>query len=325
MTALDPRWAKFLEDFVPKSKEEKELIDVQSPKFSFGAFNSHNTKVTTAGQSEGPKEVHLAEISGVAGVEFIRLYFPPGGSHGSALLPAFMYLHGGGYCFLSSRVFEPTLRKICAASQCIVIAPEYTLAREEENTKFPKSVNECYQVFIWIIENASKFNINPRRVFIGGDSCGSGLTTAVTLMALKERNSIIQPCGQILLSPFLIPTCDTPSYFKLGRGGYENPRHLAHFCWQVYQRTKEDINNPYFTPFKAESLKGLPRALIIINEHDPIQDDGYMYGIKLKNDGVEVVTVCYADTPHVHYIYDKVFPLEAKMVLGQIASFISFN
>jgi len=115
------------------------------------------------------------------------------------------------------------------------------------------------------------------------------------------------------------------SYLTLGRGGYDFQRDFAHFVWKNYQRTEEDQNNPYFTPFKAKSLAGLPRALIIESEHDCSKDDGLMYSARLKLEGVPVVTVTYSDMPHDHYLFDVVFPRESKMVIEQISAFINLE
>lgn len=99
-------------------------------------------------------------------------------------------------------------------------------------------------------------------VFLGGGSCGA---TFATVICLKARDgSEIVPKGQILLSPFVAPDCDTPGWFRMGRGGYNQNREYSKKVWKNYQSKEEDALNPYFTPTRAKDLSRLPRSLIIM-------------------------------------------------------------
>ncbi len=125
---------------------------------------------------------------------------------------------------------------------------------------------------------------------LGGGSCGANFATVICMVA-RDRKLDIRPRGQILLSPFLSPNCDTPSWFKYGRGGYNNNREGALVAWKNYMSKAEDQLDPYFCPLRAENLSEMPKALIILGEHDPITDEGIIYGHMLKRAGVDTVMV----------------------------------
>jgi acetyl esterase len=55
---------------------------------------------------------------------------------------------------------------------------------------------------------------------------------------------------------------------------------------------------PYAAPLRADSVAGLPPALVIGAGRDPLRDDARAYASRLEADGVEVRYVEYAETMH---------------------------
>jgi acetyl esterase/lipase len=72
------------------------------------------------------------------------------------------------------------------------------------------------------------------------------------------------------------------------------------YGWDLYAAEARTRDNPYVSPLRAsiDQLKGLPPALVITAENDPLRDEGEAYARKLKEAGVNVDAVRYNGTIH---------------------------
>ena len=58
--------------------------------------------------------------------------------------------------------------------------------------------------------------------------------------------------------------------------------------WNHYVQDPTDADNPYCSPLRASDHSGLPPALVVTAEFDPLRDDGANYAAKLDAAGVKV-------------------------------------
>jgi acetyl esterase len=72
------------------------------------------------------------------------------------------------------------------------------------------------------------------------------------------------------------------------------------------------------SPLRAEDLSGLPPALIVTAEFDPLRDDGELYGERLREAGVPVKLSRYDGQIHGFYFMLGVMG-EAKRLHDEIA------
>jgi len=78
-------------------------------------------------------------------------------------------------------------------------------------------------------------------------------------------------------------------------------------------------------PLAAQSLEGLPPALVILGGCDMLRDEGRAYADRLRDDGVDVEEICYVGQPHgfVNFAFpaaDEAFERMGSWVRGIFAA-----
>jgi acetyl esterase len=79
-----------------------------------------------------------------------------------------------------------------------------------------------------------------------------------------------------------------------------------------YIRDAADAKNPYASPIFAEDLSGLPPALVMTAECDPLRDEGEAYGERLREAGVPVTSRRWEGQIHGSQRLAKLMPDEAR-------------
>ena len=245
------------------------------PKLFRVLFNWQMRKIESP--PEPVAKVQNLRIPGPAGPIPVRVYTPAG----VPLLPMLVYFHGGGMVLGTLDTWETPCRALANGSGAIVLSVEYRLAPEH---KFPAAHEDAYAATRWAAENAASFGGDPRRVAVGGDSAGGTLAAAVCLMARDRGGPAI--CFQLLVYPFLGADFNTRSYHECGEG-YVLTKELVEYFLKKYWGEKSDADHPYDVPLAAKDLRGLPPALILTAEYDPLRDDGTAYAARLREAGVE--------------------------------------
>lgn len=233
----------------------------------------------------------------------VRIYTP----EGTGPFPVFVYFHGGGFIAGSIDVYDTPLRAVTNVSQAMVVSVGYRLAPEH---KFPVAPEDCYAATKWVAEHIAGFNGDPSRLAIGGDSAGGNLAAVVALMS-KERGGP-KILHQILIYPVTNFTADTLSLRENGKGFYLE-KDVIDFCYQNYLR-EEDKTSPYASPLLATDLSGLPPALVVTAEYDPLRDEGIQYAERLKEFGVQVEHHNYAGMIHGFFNMAGVMDQSKKLI-----------
>ena len=227
-------------------------------------------------------------IPGPAGQIPVRVYTP----QGSGPFPVLVFFHGGGFAIGSIKNYDELCQALTNAASCMVVSVEYRLAPEH---KFPAAVDDCYAATKWVAENANTIGGDPTRIAIGGDSAGGNLTAVIALMA-RERGT--PPLVyQLLVYPATDFANDTPSHRENADGYFLTEDDTVWFM-NLYLRSEADANNPYASPLRAQDFSGLPPALVITAEFDPLRDEGEAYAARLSEAGVPVVCTRYNGMIH---------------------------
>jgi acetyl esterase len=183
-------------------------------------------------------------------------------------------------------------RKLTNAIGCVTVSVDYRLAPE---AKFPAAAEDCYAATQWVSEHAAPLGCDPKRLAVCGDSAGGNLAAVVPLMARDRGKPPI--AFQVMLYPCTDGSLESGSMRELAEG-YFLTRGAMNWFWNHYVRDHNDRTNPYAAPIHAPELKGLPPALIITAEYDPLRDEGEAYAAKLRTAGVPVTLTRYEGTIH---------------------------
>jgi acetyl esterase len=227
-------------------------------------------------------------IDGPAGPIPVRIYWP----RQSKPLGVLVYFHGGGFVAGGLDTVDGVCRTLVDGANCIAVSVDYRLAPEH---KFPAGVEDAYAAFLWATRNAEALGA-PTRVAVGGDSAGGNFAAVVSLMARDRAEP--SPVFQLLIYPGINLTLDTPERAELARAGYLLTPELIDWLNGFYCERESDFLNPYCAPVHADDLTGLPAALVIVGEYDPLRFECETYDDRLRGAGVAVTYSLYAGSVH---------------------------
>ncbi|HKG08856.1 MAG TPA: alpha/beta hydrolase [Pedobacter sp.] len=280
---LSPAVKTFLEPLNSGGSPLESLPIAEARNVLVGAQSSADVDLSGIDESEKTIQVdgHIITLN------IVR----PNGLSGS--LPAFLFIHGGGWVLGDYPTHKRMVRDLSFLSGYTGIFINYSRAPEAQ---YPTPVHEVYAAAKWIKENGAEINVDGNKLGIVGNSAGGNLATASALMA--KENGVELYKIQVLLWPVTNADFTTESWQKYGKQRFLTSS-LMQWMWDQYipaDRRKEI----YASPLQAsvEQLAGLPPTLIQTAENDILRDEGEAYGTKLSEAGVTVTTVRYNDVIH---------------------------
>ncbi|MBS0191548.1 MAG: alpha/beta hydrolase [Phycisphaerales bacterium] len=234
--------------------------------------------------------------SGKPGAEiFIRIVRPPGQTRP---LPGLVYLHGGGWVLGDRTTHDRLIRDIVHHAQVVLFFVEYTRSPE---VRFPYALEESYAASKWIAENASALVI--RDLSVGGDSAGANMAAVLAQMCRERSGPRLRK--QILLCPNTDATLSSRSVEEFRDGPFLTRADMEWFLEHYLGGVASPLDpmvSPLLTP--PGQLTGLPPALVVTAEYDPVRDEGEQYAKKLQAAGVPVTAVRMLGTIH-SFMYPK--------------------
>jgi acetyl esterase len=229
-------------------------------------------------------DVHAVEdreVPGPAGSIPVRVYRPSA----DAQLPIVVWFHGGGWVIGSLETHDNLCRLLCDDARVIVVSVDYRLAPE---TKFPGAAEDCVAAWVWLNEHASELGGDAHKIAVGGDSAGGNLAAVVALVAREQGLPV--PALQLLVYPVTDYEFDNPSMIDNAEGYFLRTAAMRWFFDQ-YAGTPDDFADWRMSPLRAPDLAGLPAALVITAEYDPLRDQGEAYAQRLRDAGVPTQSV----------------------------------
>jgi len=229
----------------------------------------------------GPAECRVSEYR-VGGVAVLRYRAP-----GDEVRAAHLSIHGGG--FVHGSVYEEIndrlLRRRAVDSGVDFFAVEYRLAPEHQ---FPAGLNDCLDVLTWLIDSAPELRIDPDRIGVGGSSAGGNLAG---LVAAHARDLVHHQVLEVPAASLDISHDDSYREFgELEPFGDLSELRAAYLG--------DSDQEQWTAPDEVPDLTGLPPALVLTAECDPLRDCGQAYAARMAEAGVEVQTWCGPGQTH---------------------------
>ncbi len=244
-------------------------------------------------------------IPGAAGELPARIYRP----EAEGELPTILFLHGGGFVIGDVDTHDNQCRAVCRDVEAVVVSVGYRLAPE---APFPAAVEDALAATTWAADHVDELGGDAARLAIAGDSAGGNLAAVVAQLA---RDAGAPPiAAQLLLYPGVDfrEGDDYPSREENAEGYFLTLEDMGWF--RDHYVGSSDPTDPRLSPLLAEDLSGLPPAVIVTAQYDPLRDEGEAYARALESAGVPVVLHCYDGLIHGFFDLGTLSPAAAAAV-----------
>ncbi|PWW24071.1 acetyl esterase [Geodermatophilus normandii] len=213
-------------------------------------------------------------VPGADGDLRARVYRP----EGEGPFPTVVFFHGGGWVIGDLDTHDNMARSVCRGARAVVVAVDYRLAPEHP---FPAAAEDAVASARWVAKNLHEFG-GDERLALAGDSAGGNLA-AVVAQVLRDDGTPL--AGQFLVYPAVDAEGDYPSRVENARG-YFLEKDTMDWFYGHYAGAWDDARDARLSPLHAD-LTGLPPAVVVTAEFDPLRDEGEAYGEALEAAGVQ--------------------------------------
>ncbi|MCT9812000.1 alpha/beta hydrolase [Acidovorax sp. Be4] len=269
----------------------------------------------TAGSLTPEQRVPVAGVQdttvpGGAGRIPARIYRP----EGQGPFPTVAYFHGGGYVIGNLETHDNMCREICRSAQAVVVSVDYRLAPEHP---FPAGIEDAVAAAKWIVAHARELGGSPT-VAVAGDSAGGNFSAVV---AQQLRDEGIRLAAQFLIYPAVDHVAAVyPSAEQNAKGYFLEAETMAWF-YNHYVGGYANPMDPRLAPLQADDLTGLPPAVIVTAEFDPLRDQGAAYAAALHAAGGQADLIPGPGMIHGFFDMGRWSPGAQALVTHSIARF----
>jgi acetyl esterase len=244
------------------------------------------------------------QLTSPDGGEFtVRVVVPHG-----AVKALVVYLHGGGWVIGNIDTYDALARLLAIRLQASVVNVDYRLAPEHH---FPTAPMDSFAALTWAHEHMAEIAGGPVPLIVMGDSAGGNLAAVIARRA-RDAGGPHLAC-QVLIYPVTDSDLETDCY-----ADPENQLMLTResmiWFWDHYVPDPANRLHPDASPLRAPELTGLPPAIVLTAEHDPLRDEGEAYAQKLAAAGVPVTQRRFTGQMHGFFTMVGVLPGAAAAI-----------
>ncbi len=213
-------------------------------------------------------------VPGAEGDLRARVYRP----EGDGPFPTVVFFHGGGWVIGDLDTHDNMARHVCRGARAVVVAVDYRLAPEHP---FPAASDDAVASARWVAQHLDEFG-GDGRLGLAGDSAGGNLA-AVVAQVLRDDGTPL--AGQFLIYPAVDAEGEYPSRVENAKG-YFLEKDTMDWFYGHYAGSWDDARDARLSPLHGADLAGLPPAVVVTAEFDPLRDEGEAYAKALEAAGV---------------------------------------
>lgn len=305
-TKLAPEIRSLLETMAAQGGPALETLPAEEARAAAGNI------AELAGEAEEVSRVENRRFTGRSSEIPLRIYVPKG----DGPFPGVVFLHGGGWIIGDLDSHDNICRAIANRAGAVVVSVDYRLAPEH---RFPAALEDSVDATLWAADTAAELGIDPRRLVVAGDSAGANMATVVAAKARDAGRPAL--ALQVLIYPVTnLSAFDTESHREFAEDHFLT-RSLMEWFVAGYIPDASTRTSSEASPAFISDLAGLPPALVITAECDPLRDEGEAYAKRMQDSGVPVTLTRYKGMIHPFLNFTGVTP-SAHQALDQIAEAI---
>lgn len=195
---------------------------------------------------------------------------------------ALLVLHGGGFGYKTAPHQLTNAFEYASKLNCKTYLVDYHLLPK---FPFPAAYEDSLKTYEYLISNADKLKINPKKIIVLGDSAGGCL--AANLCNTVESKNLPRPCCQVLIYPVTDNSMTTTSMKTFTDTPLWNAKNNQRM-WKMYLKDCTPQQEQIAVPMKNPLPKTLPPTYIETAEFDCLHDEAILYAEKIKNHTAEL-------------------------------------
>jgi acetyl esterase/lipase len=298
----------------------QEVVDITStPPFLYELGPEGARKVLNDLQAKPVDKLPVDEewitVPADVGDARVRIVKPQGAT---GPLPVIVYMHGGGWILGNAGTHDRLVRELAVGAHAALLFVEYPNSPE---ARYPVAIEQGYATAQWAVRDGASKRLDASRMAVAGESVGGNMAAALSLMA-KQRGDV-RFVQTSMYYPVTDAAMDTGSYDEFAEGYYLTRKAMEWF-WDAYIPDIDQRSEITASPNQAttDELRGLPPTLVLVDEADPLRDEGEAYAAKLRLAEVPVTTVRYDGVVHDFMLLNLMS--EAKGTRAAIAQATAF-
>jgi acetyl esterase/lipase len=234
-------------------------------------------------------EIEDRRVEALGREAMVRILRPAGRCRG-----VYIDIHGGAWVLGNARMDDALNAEIVKTCGVAVVSVDYRVTLRDAVTN---ALDDCETATAWALEHMAE-EFGAAALLIGGESAGAHLV-ASTLIRLRDRGLDLSPVAGAVMFYGCYDLCGTPSLCAAGADTLvlHGPTLAEALARLMPGLTPAERRDPALSPLYAD-LAGLPPALFLVGEKDPLLDDTEMLANRWKGASGSVEVTIAPEAPH---------------------------